>query len=142
VWLDPELARVLFPPRYKEDSIPQGETAIEELTLREIEVLRMMAEGLGNKEIAGPPAISDRTVTFHVSSILAKLEAATRTEAVTVGVRMELILLQAASRTQPDQYTVYPGAGVRKSGLLAMSSKAPVFLNAFKSARLWNDLVT
>jgi hypothetical protein len=43
---------------------------------------------------------------------------------------------------QPGQYTVYPGAGVRKSGLLAMSSKAPVRLNAFKSPRLWNDLVT
>jgi hypothetical protein len=40
------------------------------------------------------------------------------------------------------QYTVYPGAGVRKSGLLAMSSKAPVRLNAFKSSRLWNDWVT
>src|ERR1700756_3322021 len=43
---------------------------------------------------------------------------------------------------QPGQYTVYPGAGVRKSGLLAMSSKAPIRLNAFKSSRLWNDLVT
>jgi hypothetical protein len=43
---------------------------------------------------------------------------------------------------QPGQYTVYPGAGVRKSGLLAMSSKAPVRLNAFKSPRLWNDWVT
>ena len=43
---------------------------------------------------------------------------------------------------QPGQYTVYPGAGVRKSGLLAMSSKAPIRLNAFKSPRLWNDWVT
>ena len=67
--------------------------AVEELTPREVEVLRMMAEGLGNKEIAARLGISDHTVKFHISSILAKIGASTRTEAVTLGIRMGLILL-------------------------------------------------
>ena len=51
----------------------------------------MMAEGLGNKEIAARLAISEHTVKFHISSILAKLGAGTRTEAVTIGIRRGLI---------------------------------------------------
>ena len=62
-------------------------------TAREREVLRMIAEGDANKEIAWKLAISDHTVKFHVASILAKLGAATRTEAVTIGVRRGLVLL-------------------------------------------------
>jgi DNA-binding NarL/FixJ family response regulator len=63
------------------------------LTARELEVLRMMAEGAANKTIAWKLGISDHTVKFHVASILGKLHAASRTEAVTVGVRKGLILL-------------------------------------------------
>jgi DNA-binding NarL/FixJ family response regulator len=63
------------------------------LTARELEVLRMMAEGAANKTIAWKLGISDHTVKFHVASILAKLNAASRTEAVTIGVRKGLILL-------------------------------------------------
>ena len=63
------------------------------LTAREIEVLRMLAEGLGNREMAVSLEISEHTVKFHISSILDKLGASTRTEAVTLGVRMGLILL-------------------------------------------------
>jgi NarL family two-component system response regulator YdfI len=66
---------------------------LEELSPREVEVLRWMAEGLGNKEIATRLGISDHTVKFHISSILAKLGVASRTEAVTVGIRMGLVLL-------------------------------------------------
>lgn len=65
----------------------------EALTPRENDVLRMLAEGMGNKEIASALAISEHTVKFHVSSILDKLGAATRTEAVTVGLRQGLIVL-------------------------------------------------
>jgi DNA-binding NarL/FixJ family response regulator len=65
----------------------------EPLTPREIEVLRMLAEGEGNKTIAWKLGISEHTVKFHVASILAKLEASTRTEAVTIGIRRGLILL-------------------------------------------------
>ena len=67
--------------------------AFDALTAREIEVLRMLAEGLGNREIALSLGISEHTVKFHISSILDKLGASTRTEAVTLGVRMGLILL-------------------------------------------------
>jgi DNA-binding NarL/FixJ family response regulator len=65
----------------------------EPLTSRETEVLSMLAEGAGNKEIASRLQISEHTVKFHVSSILAKLGAATRTEAVSRGYREGLILI-------------------------------------------------
>jgi NarL family two-component system response regulator YdfI len=66
---------------------------IEPLTPRESEVLQMLASGLANKEIATRLAISDHTVKFHVASILGKLGAASRTEAVTLGIRRGLVLL-------------------------------------------------
>lgn len=65
----------------------------DDLTSREIEVLRMLAEGLGNREMASRLGISDHTVKFHISSILDKLGASTRTEAVTMGIRTGIILL-------------------------------------------------
>jgi len=63
------------------------------LTARELEVLRMMAEGAANKTIAWKLGISEHTVKFHVASILGKLHAGTRTEAVTVGIRKGLVLI-------------------------------------------------
>jgi len=65
----------------------------EPLTSRETEVLSMMAEGAANKEIATRMKVSEHTVKFHVSSILAKLGAATRTEAVSRGYREGLIVI-------------------------------------------------
>jgi DNA-binding NarL/FixJ family response regulator len=66
---------------------------VEPLTKREREVLQMLATGLGNKEIAARLAISDHTAKFHVASILGKLSASTRAEAVAIGIRHGLILL-------------------------------------------------
>jgi two-component system, NarL family, response regulator YdfI len=66
---------------------------LEPLTKREREVLQMLAAGLANKEVAARLAISDHTVKFHVASILGKLGASTRTEAVSVGIRRGLVLL-------------------------------------------------
>lgn len=63
------------------------------LTPREIEVLSMLAEGLGNKTLARRLSISEHTVKFHVSSIFTKLNAKSRTEAVTLGARHGLIML-------------------------------------------------
>jgi NarL family two-component system response regulator YdfI len=63
----------------------------EEITSRETDVLRMLAEGLVNKDIAARLGISEHTVKFHISSILDKLGASTRTEAVTQGIRRGLI---------------------------------------------------
>ena len=65
----------------------------EPLTPRESEVLQMLASGLANKEIAARLAISDHTVKFHVASILGKLGAGSRTEAVSLGIRRGLVLL-------------------------------------------------
>ena len=63
------------------------------LTPRELEILEMLAEGMSNRTIAVRRGISSQTVKFHVASILAKLGAASRTEAVTFGVRQGLIAL-------------------------------------------------
>jgi two-component system, NarL family, response regulator YdfI len=68
---------------------PQTQT----LTPREAQVLTMLADGLGNKTIAWKLGISEHTVKFHVASILTKLGAGTRTEAVTLGIRRGLILI-------------------------------------------------
>ena len=65
----------------------------ESLTPRESEVLQMLAGGHGNKEIAVRLGISEHTVKFHVAAILGKLGAATRTEAVSIGIRRGLVLL-------------------------------------------------
>lgn len=91
VFLDPACARDLA--QQVRAPIPPSGAANEHLTPRELEVLGMLAEGLGNREIAGRLGVSDHTVKFHISSILDKLGAATRTEAVTLGLRLGLILL-------------------------------------------------
>ena len=61
------------------------------LTAREREILELMAEGAHNRSIATRLAISRHTVKFHVASILAKLGAASRTEAVAVALRRGLL---------------------------------------------------
>jgi DNA-binding NarL/FixJ family response regulator len=76
-----------------EERMPPAERGLDALTPREVEVLGMLAEGLGNKEIAYRLSISEHTVKFHVSSIFAKLGASSRTEAVMLGVRRGLIML-------------------------------------------------
>jgi two-component system, NarL family, response regulator YdfI len=64
-----------------------------DLTPREIEVLRMLAEGLANKQIAARLGISEHTVKFHIASVYAKLGASSRTEAVRLGVRRGVVVL-------------------------------------------------
>lgn len=71
----------------------RNSTIIEPLTARELDVLRLLARGLENKEIALELVISERTVKFHVSSILSKLGAGNRTEAVAIAVQQGLIKL-------------------------------------------------
>jgi DNA-binding NarL/FixJ family response regulator len=88
-------------PDFAEDLFPQNESAtrtlpsspMQALTPREIEVLGMLALGLGNKTIAKRLGISEHTVKFHISSIFQKLNASSRTEAVTLGARLGLIML-------------------------------------------------
>jgi DNA-binding CsgD family transcriptional regulator len=73
--------------------VPEATAAAEALTEREREVLELMARGLPNKTIAHDLGISEHTVKFHVSTILGKLGAAGRTEAVTLAVRRGLLAL-------------------------------------------------
>jgi DNA-binding NarL/FixJ family response regulator len=65
----------------------------EALTPREEDVLLLLAQGLQNKEIAAELVISERTVKFHVSSILSKLDAGNRTEAVAIAAQHGLVTL-------------------------------------------------
>jgi len=76
------------------DAAPEGAVPLAEpLTPREIEVLQLLAGGLGNKEIAAQLNISEHTAKFHVASIMGKLGAASRTEAVTRGIRHGLVMI-------------------------------------------------
>jgi len=79
---------VALPPALAQD----GEL-VEPLSPRELEVLRRMAEGLANKQIARELEISEHTVKFHVNAVLGKLGAQSRTEAVVRATRAGLILL-------------------------------------------------
>ena len=63
------------------------------LTARELEVLRLVARGLGNKEIAADLRITTHTVKYHLAAVLEKLGVRSRTEAVSLGVRKGLVPL-------------------------------------------------
>jgi DNA-binding NarL/FixJ family response regulator len=75
------------------ERIDRGGRDTGNLTPRELEVLALLARGLKNAEIAGRLFISERTVKFHVGSILAKLGADNRTEAVTIAAHRGLVRL-------------------------------------------------
>ena len=66
---------------------------VEPLTSREHEVLEHMAAGLSNRAIAGALGISEHTVKFHVSAILAKLGVSSRAAAIRHGMRQGLVTL-------------------------------------------------
>jgi DNA-binding NarL/FixJ family response regulator len=70
-----------------------GDLQTEPLTAREREVLDLLGQGLSNRRIAERLAISEHTAKFHVGSVLAKLGASSRTEAVSLGLRRGLITL-------------------------------------------------
>jgi NarL family two-component system response regulator YdfI len=92
VTFSPDYLRLLLPaPMEGEEQ--EFEYLSDPLTARETEVLALLAGGAGNKEIAGRLRISEHTAKFQVSSILSKLGATTRTEAVSRGYRLGLILI-------------------------------------------------
>jgi DNA-binding NarL/FixJ family response regulator len=93
VLLYPASARLLSDAGNIALHFDEGYDAVEHLTAREREVLNLMSEGLGNREIALRLGISEHTAKFHASSILGKLGASTRTEAVSQGIRRGLISL-------------------------------------------------
>ena len=67
--------------------VAHGRGPIDSLTRREVEVLRLLAQGLSNRQIASELVVSEKTVKTHVSSILAKLHLADRTQAALFAVR-------------------------------------------------------
>jgi NarL family two-component system response regulator YdfI len=69
------------------------ESLVDPLTAREMEVIQLMAQGLANKQIALSLGISEHTVKFHLSSLYAKLNSTSRTEAVKRGIELGLISL-------------------------------------------------
>lgn len=77
-------------PEHKHAPLPAD---LEPLTARENQVLELLTKGLSNKQIAARLDISSHTAKFHVNSILNKLNASTRTEAVVTAVRYGLVTL-------------------------------------------------
>jgi NarL family two-component system response regulator LiaR len=89
VQLHPDIARHLMSAVAAQDASPASPppAAFEALTEREMEVLRLLADGLNNRQIAAQLVISDKTVKTHVSSILSKLHLEDRTQAAVYALR-------------------------------------------------------
>ena len=85
--LDPEIAKKLM----DEFSARPSKPASDDLTERELEVLRLIARGRNNRDIAGELVISERTVKTHVSNILSKLHLSDRTQAAIYALRKGLV---------------------------------------------------
>ncbi len=110
-----------------------------ELTEREKEILRLVATGTSNKEIARQLFISSNTVKVHVRNIFAKIGASTRTEAAMYAVRIGLVQspgIEADGITQakpssedlhrsPDSPSREMGDSVREDGILTASQESP-----------------
>jgi NarL family two-component system response regulator LiaR len=88
-WLHPSVAKKVL-KELTHTSVPSN---LEELTERETEVLKLVAHGMSNREIAEKLVISEATVRTHVSSLLAKLHLASRTQAALFALREGLASL-------------------------------------------------
>ncbi len=89
--LHPEVAAKLM----QEFSAPRpGEAPVDQLTPREMEVLRLIARGKSNKEIADTLIVSEKTIKTHVSNILSKLHLADRTQAAIYALRQRLVPME------------------------------------------------
>jgi DNA-binding NarL/FixJ family response regulator len=94
VVLPRELLATLIGAASLTDGLPDGDDSADaRLTPRELEVLAAMADGASNKAIARRLEISFHTAKFHVAAILAKLDADSRTEAVTRAAQLGLVML-------------------------------------------------
>jgi len=92
-WIDPTVARKLLREIAEP---PDRPSSTQPLTARELEVLRLVAQGLSNREIAEELVISEATVRTHVSNILGKLHLASRTQAALYALREGLASLDGA----------------------------------------------
>lgn len=82
---------ICLPPGYGEAARGEGNAELPNLTQRQLEVLRLMAQGNSNKEIARELDISENTVRVHISAIISAMDATNRTEAAYSAMRLGLI---------------------------------------------------
>lgn len=87
-WVSPRVSRLLL------DAV-RSENPVERLTRRETEVLRLIAIGRKNQEIANDLTISDQTVKNHITNIFRKLNAETRVEAILYAISSHLVSVEA-----------------------------------------------
>lgn len=85
--IDAELDRLLSGVEIPDDRLPPRPETLINLTMRELEVLRLLADGLTNPQIASLLSISRKTVANHVASILVKMDVTSRTAAVSFAIR-------------------------------------------------------
>jgi DNA-binding CsgD family transcriptional regulator len=92
------------PNAQQDESAPSDATRNEvALSAREAEVLRLLAQGLSNREIAERLYLSRRTVEFHISRLLSKLDARNRTEAAFMASRLDLSAAGEVTEPQPGE---------------------------------------
>ena len=72
---------------------PASSTMVNNLTLRELQILRLVAKGANNKEIAQKMGLSVRTIKGHLLTLFARLDARSRTEAVVIGLRTGILTI-------------------------------------------------
>jgi len=83
---------------------PAADRSFEHVTARELEVLKLAAKGMTNREIAASLSISTRTVQVHLSSVFAKLGVGSRTEAVLCGLRNGWFTLESTKPPSPGAH--------------------------------------
>ncbi len=93
VYLSPEISRQLSYALKLEDVTTPSAISLDQLTARELEILRLVAQGQSNEEIAQRLQVSPRTVGVHVSHILEKLNLSNRTQAALYALRVGLVTL-------------------------------------------------
>jgi DNA-binding NarL/FixJ family response regulator len=91
--VDPEIAGKLFEQVAQADVPSDGAIILESLSPRELDVLRLLARGLSNTDIAGQLYLSEGTVRNYVSAILSKLDVSDRTQAAVLALRYGLVKL-------------------------------------------------
>lgn len=91
VYLAPEISQQLFYTLAQKESV--SASAVDQLSPREIEILKLVAQGLSNEEIAGRLFISGRTVGVHVTHIFDKMSVSNRTQAALYALRIGLVSL-------------------------------------------------